>query len=179
MNEAFGTTPQRRFWISRLKAFIGLSGGVLLLGATVVAGQAALWLDGFFARTGAPFLLSPKARFVSSSALILVTFGVFTLFYKWLPCGKVAWWSAARAALVAVVLWEIARLVFGGLLSTSPGFGFFSGAMAAMVAVLGWIYVAVAVTIYGAEVAALLNGNRPLVHQESSRAPVKPAPADS
>jgi uncharacterized BrkB/YihY/UPF0761 family membrane protein len=26
---------------------------------------------------------------------------------------------------------------------------------------LGWIYVGVAVTLYGAEVAALLNGNRP------------------
>jgi hypothetical protein len=28
---------------------------------------------------------------------------------------------------------------------------------------MGWVYVAVAVTIYGAEVAALLNGNRPAV----------------
>jgi uncharacterized BrkB/YihY/UPF0761 family membrane protein len=37
----------------------------------------------------------------------------------------------------------------------------FSGALAGIVAVMGWVYVAVAVTIYGAEVAALLNGNRP------------------
>lgn len=168
VNEAFGTTPQRRFWISRLKAFIALSGGVLLLGATVVAGHAALWLDGYFSRAGAPLLLSPRTRLVSTAALVVVTFGVFTLFYKWLPSGKVAWWSAARAALVAVVLWEAARLLFGSLLSTSPGFGFFSGALAAIVAVLGWIYVAVAVTIYGAEVAALLNGNRPRVAKEAT-----------
>lgn len=168
VNEAFGTTPQRRFWVSRLKAFIGLSGGVLLLGATVVAGHIALWLDGYFSRAGAPLMLSPRERLVSTASLIIVTFGVFTLFYKWLPSGKVAWWSAARAALVAVVLWEVARLIFGGLLSTSPGFGFFSGALAAIVAVLGWIYVAVAVTIYGAEVAALLNGNRPVGAEEAT-----------
>jgi YihY family inner membrane protein len=160
VNVAFRTTPQRRFWVSRLKAFVGLSGGVLLLGATVVAGHAALWLDGVYSGTGAPVALSPGARFVSTAALIAVTFVVFTFFYKWLPSGKVAWWSAARAALVAVALWEGARRVFGGLLSNSPAFGFFSGSLAAIVAVLGWVYVAVAVTIYGAEVAALLNGNR-------------------
>jgi len=87
-----------------------------------------------------------------------VTFVVFTLFYKWLPSGKVAWSAAARAAGVAVVLWEGARHVFGGLLASSPAFGLFSGALAGIVAVLGWVYVALVVTIYGAEVAALLNG---------------------
>ena len=160
VNVAFGTTPQRRFWMSRLKAFAGLSGGVLLLGGTVVAGHIASWLDGYYARTGAPPSLSPRAHLVSAAALLAVTYVVFTLFYKWLPRGKVAWWAAGRAAAVAVVLWEGARHVFGGLLAGSPAFGFFSGALAGIVAVLGWIYVAVAVTIYGAEVAALLNGNR-------------------
>ena len=97
---------------------------------------------------------------MSTVSLLAVTFGVFTLFYKWLPRGKVAWSAAAQAAVVALVLWEGARHVFGGILAKSTGFGFFSGALAGIVAVLGWVYVAVAVTIYGAEVAALLNGSR-------------------
>jgi membrane protein len=160
INVAFGTTPQRRFWLSRLKAFAGLSGAVILLGATVIAGHVASWLDSYYARTGAPSSLSPRAHVVSTLSLLAVSFGVFTLFYKWLPRGKVAWSAAAQAAIVAVVLWEGARHVFGGILAKSPGFGFFSGALAGIVAVLGWVYVAVAVTIYGAEVAALLNGNR-------------------
>jgi membrane protein len=158
VNVAFGTTPQRRFWLSRLKAFGGLSGGVLLLSGTIVAGHVASWLDGYYAEMGAPPSLSPRAHFVSAVALLVVSFVVFTLFYKWLPSGKVQWSAAARAAAVAVVLWEGARLAFGSLLSGSPAFGLFSGALAGIVAVLGWIYVAVAVTIYGAEVAALLNG---------------------
>ena len=62
--------------------------------------------------------------------------------------------------MVTVILWEGARQVFGGIIRVSPAFGFFSGAVAGIVAVLAWIYVAVAVLIYGAEVAALLNGNR-------------------
>ena len=160
VNVAFGTTPQRRFWLSRLKAFAGLSGGVILLGATVVAGHVASWLDGYYARSGAPRAFSPRAQLVPVIGLLGVSFAVFTLFYKALPRGKVAWGAAARAAVIAVVLWEGARHVFGGLLYRSPTFGFLSGALAGIVAFLGWIYVAVAVTIYGAEVAALLNGNR-------------------
>ena len=160
VNVAFGTTPQRRFWLSRLKAFGGLSGGVLLLSGTVVAGHASSWLDGYYVATGAPPWLSPGAHIVSAAALLVVSFAVFTLFYKWLPSGKVRWSAAARAAAVAVVLWEGVRHIFGSLLAGSPAFGLFSGALAGMVAVLGWVYVAVAITIYGAEVAALLNGGR-------------------
>ena len=160
VNVAFGTTPHRRFWLSRLKAFGGLSGGVLLLSGTVVASHVASWLDHYYEGTGAPPSLSPGAHVVSSVALRLVSFVVFTMFYKWLPSGKVRWLAAGQAAAVAVVLWEGARHAFGGLLAVSPAFGLFSGALAGMVAVLGWIYVAVAVTIYGAEVAALLNGGR-------------------
>jgi membrane protein len=160
VNVAFGTTPQRRFWLSRLKAFAGLSGGVLLLGGSVVAGHAATWLDRYYTQTGAPPALSPRAHVISSLALIGVTYVVFTLFYKWLPSGRVGWSASGRAAAVAVVLWEGARHAFGGLLAGSPAFGLFSGALAGIVAILGWIYVAVAVTIYGAEVAALLNGTR-------------------
>ena len=160
VNVAFGTTPLRLFWLSRLKAFAGLSGGVFLLLGTIVAGHVALWLDGYYARTGAPASLSPRAHVVSAAALLAVTYVVFALFYKWLPRGRVSWWAAGRAAAVAVVLWEGARHLFGALLTRSPAFGLFSGALAGIVAVLGWIYVAVAVTIYGAEVAALLNGSR-------------------
>ena len=160
VNVAFGTTALRRFWLSRLKAFAGLSGGVILLGGAVVAGHVASWLDRYYARTGAPPSLSPRAHFVSATALLAVTYVVFTLFYKWLPRGRVAWSAAGRAAAVAVVLWEGARHAFGALLARSPAFGFFSGALAGIVAVLAWVYVAVAVTIYGAEVAALLNGSR-------------------
>jgi membrane protein len=168
INVAFGTTPQRRFWLSRLKAFAGLSGGVVLLGATVVAGHVASWLDGYYARSGAPRAFSPRAHLVSMIGLVAVSFAVFTLFYKTLPRGKVAWSAAARAALIAVVLWEGARQVFGALLYRSPMFGFLSGALAGVVAFLGWIYVAVAVTIYGAEVAALLNGNRQAISAAKS-----------
>ena len=160
VNVAYGTTPQRRFLLSRLKAFAGLSGGVLLLAGTAVASHVVQFLRRYYELIGAPELFSPRTQVASSFGLLVVAFGVFTLFYKLLPRGKIAWSAAARAAVVAVVFWEAARQVFGGIIRMSPAFGLFSGAVAGIVAVLGWIYVAVAIVIFGAEVAALLNGNR-------------------
>ena len=160
VNVAYGTTPQRRFLLSRLKAFAGLSGGVLLLAGTAVASHFVQVLKRYYELIGAPPLFTPRAQAASSLGLLVVAFGVFTLFYKLLPRGKIAWSAAARAAVVTVVFWEVARQIFGGIIRMSPAFGLFSGAVAGIVAVLGWIYVAVAIVIYGAEVAALLNGNR-------------------
>ena len=73
-------------------------------GGTVVVGHVASWLERYYLRTGAPAALSPRAHVASAIALLAVTFVVFTLFYKWLPRGKVAWSAAGRAAAVAVVL---------------------------------------------------------------------------
>jgi membrane protein len=160
VNVAYGTTPRRRFLLSRLKAFAGLFGGVIVLAGTAVASHVALLASRYYELTGAPPLFSPRERLVSGLGLLVVAFGVFTLFYKLLPRGKIAWSAAARAGVVAVILWEGARQIFGGIIRVSPAMGFFSGAVAGIVAVLAWIYVAVAVLIYGAEVAALLNGNR-------------------
>jgi membrane protein len=161
VNVAFGTTPLRRFWLSRLKAFAGLSLCVVVLGTTIVGGHLAAWLDRYYTRAGAPRIFSPSERMVSLAGIIAVTFVVFTLFYKALPRGKVRWSAAAQAAAIAVVLWEAARQIFGRLLAKSPAFGWFSGTLAGGVTFLGWIYVAVVVVIFGAEVASLLNGNRP------------------
>ena len=160
INVAFGTTPQRRFWLSRLKAFAGLSGGVLLLGGTIVTGQALTWLERHEVLGGSSSFVSSRTQVVSVAGLVLVSTAVFALFYKWLPRGKVSWVAAAKGAFVAALLWEGARHLFGALLLGSPAFGLFSGALAGIVAVLAWVYVAVVVTIYGAELAAVLNGNR-------------------
>jgi len=171
VNVAFGTTPLRRFWLSRFKAFAGLSAAVIVLGATVVVGHLASWLDRYYSQIGAPRIFSPTERVFSVLGLGVVTFVVFTLFYKTLPRGKVAWGAAARAALIAVVLWEASRQVFGRLLAKSPAFGLLSGALAGVVAFLGWIYVAVVVILYGAEVAALLNGKRPTATPHVAKGP--------
>ena len=47
------------------------------------------------------------------------------------------------------------------MLAGSHAFGLLTGTLAGTVAVLLWIYVSVAILLMGAELAAVLNGNRP------------------
>jgi membrane protein len=160
VNVAFGTLPRRKYWLSKLKAFAGASGVTFLLLATLAANNAAAWLVRYRARLGLPPILGPGAARISYVVLLLAAFVTFATFYKLLPRGKVRWANASYAALVALLLWDIARRVFGSVLLHSPTFGLLTGTLAGIVAVLLWVYTAAAICLYGAEVAAILNGNR-------------------
>jgi membrane protein len=160
VNIAFGTTPRRRFVLSRLKAFAAVSIAAVLLVISLGAQHLAIRLDEYREGFGLPPALGPRAVWISYLFLLLVPFAAFTLFYKALPRGRVAWRVAGSSALVALVLWEAARRVFGAALVHSPTFGLLTGTLAGLVSFLLWNYTAVAIALYGAEVAAILNGNR-------------------
>lgn len=160
LNVVFGTVPRRRFWLSRLKAFAGATGVVLVLVVSLLADQAAVLLDDYRTYLGLPPLLGPVGRLASYVVHLTLNFGAFVVFYKVLPRGRVVWRAAAWAAAAAVALWEGARQLFGGVLLDTPAYGLLTGTLAGMVAILLWIYTGVAVTLLAAELAALLNGNR-------------------
>jgi YihY family inner membrane protein len=160
-NTAFGTVPAMRFWLSRLKAVAGVTGLGIVLASTLALNQAFAWLAGGERRFPRPEVLERATGWVSYFAILGVTFASLMVLYKVLPRGKVLWSSAAWAAAPALVLWEGARHVFGGMLERSPAYGLLTGVLAGTVAFLLWVFTAVAITLYGAEVAAVLNGNRP------------------
>jgi membrane protein len=160
VNVAFATTPRRRFLLSRLKAFAAVCTAALLLSGSLAVRHAAAWLDFYRERIGLSPAFGPRAAWISYMLLLALAFVAFALFYKALPRGKVSWRAAAAAAAVALVLWEVARHVFGEALLRSPGLGLLGGTLAGIVSFLLWNFTAVAIALYGAEVAALLNGNR-------------------
>lgn len=159
VNVAFRTTSRRRFWLARLKAFAGSALAGFLLLASAAAGQALAWVQDARDGLGIPPLpgVLPGLSTVIHAG---VAFVAFATLYKILPRGRVRWKNAAAAAGAGVVLWEIARRLFAGLLARSPGYGLLTGSLAGIVAFLLWIYTAVALLLFGAELAALLNGNR-------------------
>jgi membrane protein len=159
VNVAFRTVAKRRFWLARLKAFLGslLAGAMLLVSAAVT--QAVEWVNRSRDALGLAPMRGPVPG-LSSLAHLATTFGAVALLYKILPRGRVRWRVAAASAAVSVVAWELARRVFGRLLESSPGFGLLSGSLSGIVSFLLWVYTAVAVVLLGAELAAVLNGNR-------------------
>ena len=170
VNVAFGTAHRRRFWLSRLKAFVAVSGIALMLAASTLWNQVLGSVGASDARVG----IGLGASWLSAAASFVAAYGGFVVLYKLLPRGRVSWVATVKAAIPAVILWEGARLLFGGLLRRSPVFGLLTGTLAGVVTLLLWIYVAVALALFGAEVAALLNGNRRPVAGEPSGDPYVP-----
>ena len=167
VNVAFRTVAKRRFWLAQLKAFLGslLAGTLLVISAAV--SQAVAWVHRSRDAFGLPPLRGPVPS-LSTAAHLVTTVGAFTLLYKILPRGRVRWRVAGAAATVAVVVWELARRIFGSLLERSPGFGLLSGSLSGIVAFLLWMYTAIALLLLGAELAAVLNGNRSDEHGDRS-----------
>ena len=161
VNVAFATAPRRRYWLSKLKSVAGVSLLAVVLIVTLVLHRAIALLATYDGLLKPPFSLAPTAAWISYLAVLFVTFATFAILYKALPRGRVRWKAAAAGGAATLVLWEGARHVWGGLMAHSPTFGMFTGALAAVVAFLLWNFTAVAITLYGAEVAAILNGNRP------------------
>ena len=112
MNVAFGTVPLRRFWLSRLKAFSVVSAAAILLLVAHGVNQATVWLAPYQERLNLPSFVSGGTALVTYAVLLLVTFLAFTLFYKILPRGPVAWRPCLLSALLALGLWELARRLF-------------------------------------------------------------------
>ena len=165
---AFGTVSERRFWRARLKTFGVVGGGLLLLIISVVANTLP-GLREAAAAVGLVQLLDWLSGTGSQLLIQSVTLGCFAIFYKFLPRGRVRWSAALTGALLALVLWDGARRLFGAWLAGSPAYGVLTGTLAGTVAFLLWIYASVAVILLGAELAALRNGNRRVLERPEKR----------
>jgi len=174
INVAFGTDPTYRFWLSQLKAFAAVTISVLLLVVSAASIHALAWLERYRERLELPPVLGPGAMWGSFALSLVVSFTAFFVFYKMLPHGKVSWTAAATGAVVAVVLWEGARRLFGLVLARSVSYGILTGTLAATVALLLWIYTVTAISLFGAELAAVLNGSRGEAAGPRSGAPAPP-----
>jgi membrane protein len=158
VNVVFGIASEEGIrWRSRVKALSLLGFGLLLLGLTLVANTLLLSLLRYRDLLPLPTLPAKLAAAGSHIALLTGSFLIFGLFYKWLPRTKVRWRATGSGALLALLLWEGARRLFGYLLMRSPAFGLLTGTLAGIVTFLLWIYTAVAIVLLGAEFAALVH----------------------
>lgn len=160
VNVAFGTGGRGGLWRARLKAITILAAGWLLLGGMLLMRAALALLKRYREMVSLPESGSGLARAGSYAGLLVVSFLIFVLFFKFLPRTHVSWRAAGSGGLLALALWEGARRLFGSVLLHSPALGLLTGTLAGIVTFLLWIYTAVAVVLLGAELAALVNGSR-------------------
>jgi len=84
--------------------------------------------------------------------IAIVTLSLLAM-YRFLPAERVAFQELAVGALVAAVLWEILRRLFGWYLSTFGRFNEVYGPATSVIVFLLWLYLSAIVFLLGAEVA--------------------------
>lgn len=165
MEKAFG-----RIWRTDCRSFI--HGRVVTILVTVFVGLAlmsASVISSFFnlLRSSAERIpvTAPKAitmftglfwHTIFTLTALIVTIELFTIIYRFLPNKRVKWREAMPGAVVAGVLWEIARYGFSRLL---PYFHYdvVYGSIGAGIVLLSWIYISSLIMLYGAQLCGVLH----------------------
>jgi membrane protein len=160
VNVAFASAPQRKFWRSRIQALAILGAGWCLLTLSLIGGVVVRRLDHVYRLLGIEGVVGPLTATASALAVWAVDFAAFYAFYRLLPRTRVRRGAAAAAALGAVALWEGVQRLIGAMVRGSPAYGLWTGTLTGAAALVVWMYVAISVVLYGAELAAALNGSR-------------------
>lgn len=90
----------------------------------------------------------------SRLAGFILIFATFSLLYKFMPNTKTAWRYVWLGAVVAAVLFEIARSVFTIYLNNFATYDMVYGSLAAVIVFLVWIYFSAFFLIIGAEIVS-------------------------
>ena len=86
----------------------------------------------------------------------LFTFCMFFLIYKIAPNKRIHSVIALKATLVASILWEVAKQLFGWYILHLGRFSVLYGSLSTLAIFLLWIYYTSAIFLFGGEIASLL-----------------------
>ncbi len=134
--------------------------GILLLVGMALSSVITLfqgYLIGLPVHIG--FIFQPFLKYFIPFAL---TFGMFFLIYKVAPNKKIDSGVALEATLVASILWEVAKQLFGLYISHLGRFSVVYGSLGALAIFLLWIYYTSAIFLFGGEIAGLLEQRKPV-----------------
>lgn len=144
LNRAWGGRPNRHFIRSKLLAFVmTIAGGLLALASVALTAASRTYGHDW------PIV----ARYGGKLSALLLSYLLFFLIYRLIPEVPVSAQTAARAALLAGTVWEIAKYVFVIRLSRTPLQTFY-GPLAFSVSLLLWAWVSSLVLVLGALVVS-------------------------
>jgi membrane protein len=168
LNRIWGSSS-RTFWHGRAIT-IGMIGIVgLLLSSSVLVTSILVVLRDVASRLSPrqlqrfPILVSVGSVFwqgVFATLSFLVTVALFVLVYRFLPRAEVTLRDTLPGAVLAGLLWEIAKYLFALTLSYFH-YDEIYGSVGAVVAVLTWSYVSSLILLFGAQLTAVFHREHP------------------
>lgn len=150
VNRIWRSPRHRSFWVSKLRG-LGVIVWVIVF-STLSLALGWLWAV-VLGAAHSPTLA--EAGWPALIPGIALDTAVFAGLYKLTPTTNVDTWPAMVAGIVAAVLWEISKVVFGWWVLTD-GYNRVYGPLAASVIVMLWLWVSGMIFLYGAELAHLI-----------------------
>jgi membrane protein len=150
LNRAWHVSQPRPLWRQRLVSLVTVLGVGFLFGVSFAISA--------FVRSGFRLPLRIGGASIEIVGLILTTalnFILFSILYKVFPFSRVTYGQVWRGALLASILWELAKILFVVYLLNFARLGLVYGSVGAIIALLLWGYITAAILLFGAEVAAV------------------------
>ena len=155
VNGIWGSQPSRRLGRKWLVYWAILTLGPLLIGLSIGISSYFFSLPYIKEAAGAA-----RSSLTLMIPLLLTTLGFFVL-YAWVPNRYVRPRHAWIAALIAAILFELAKRGFGLYVATMPTYKAVFGALAAVPILLVWMYLSWSIMLLGAELCHALGAYRP------------------
>jgi membrane protein len=135
--------------------------GPLLIGSSIALSSYIFTLTKL---AGIEAFTGPLGELVRLLPFVLLVLGLMAL-YVIMPARPARWRPALAGAVVAALLFEVLKRLFALYVTKFPSYEAIYGALAALPLFLIWMYLAWAVVLFGAEVAASLPEWRALKSQ--------------
>jgi membrane protein len=169
LNNVFKGRPAKSFFYNRLMEYVAMAGAAVML--LLSFSITAVWTTAHRAIKASDFAreaLNPEALALINSFfvqyLIPFTLGFLVLFlmFKFVPEAKVATRAAVLAAVIGSLLWEVFKRIFVVYVANFSAVGVVmskvvAGTLTSIIFFLLWISFSLAIMLWCAELAALLN----------------------
>ncbi len=156
VNRAWDVHRDRPFYISKPRQLLmALGVGVLFLMS--VATSAFIQVTASLASQdlpGWPFLYEAVGRTVLQGSSLGFTVSIFLLIYKFMPNTRTYWRYIWPGAVLAAVLFEVAKNVFILYVNQFAQFEHVYGSLAPVIGLLLWTYISSFILILGAELSS-------------------------
>lgn len=140
LNHIFGIIPRRSYIVNKIRD-MGLTLVFLLLVciASFIPSAISVFAS-FGSRLSSHIPIEWLTGITAEIAGIISLFIFFSFIYRVLPNKRLPRFITYGGSAIAVILWEIARYIFGWYISTIASFGTVYGAFAVLTIIAVWIY---------------------------------------
>lgn len=142
----------RPFWLSKVRGI----GVILWVTVFVLLTLGLTWLwAGALDLAHAP---GPAAAAVALLPSFLLDCAIITALFKLTPTVRVDLRPAVRAGVATALFWGISKIIFGWWVLEAGTYNRVYGPLAASVIVMLWLWISAMIFLYGAALAAVLQG---------------------